>query len=307
MSDSLNPTLLVLSLHLAALCLLWRHARAATLVLALSMAVAWHVGLMDLRGVLSAVLVGSTVLAARLWTAHDWPAHGLVRLTAALTCLALALHLLPGFHNPCLLDQVLVREGATPFTLYASLDKALAGWMLLALVGLGWRDRQALRAGLRGTLTPVVLTCTAVIGLAWAMGRVQWEGWEGLWPMPPQAPHASWVFLVVNLFIPCVAEEAFFRGWLQSSLQRALTRVQQRHGPAGAHGLWQALPGLCGALLFGVAHAAGGVQQVVLATLAGLGCAWAFHRTGGSIEAAVLVHFALNALHFLAFTYPALA
>lgn len=187
MPDSLNPPLLVLSLHVAAVCLLWRHARVATLALALSMAVAWHVGLMDLRGGLSAVLVGSTVLAARLWAAHDWPAHGLVRLTAALMCLALALHLLPGFHNPRLLDRVLVREGATPFTLYASLDKALAGWMLLALVGLGWRDRQALRAGLRGTLAPVVVTCTGVIGLAWALGRVQWEGWEGLWPTRPVA------------------------------------------------------------------------------------------------------------------------
>lgn len=307
MADLLNPTLLVLSLHVVAVCLLWVHARAAALVMGLTLALAWQAGLVDLRGVLSALLVGSTALAAQVWATKDWPAHRLVRLVTALMCLALALHLMPGFHNPRLLDQVPVRDGATPYTLHASLDKGLAGWLLLAMAGLRWQDRRVVCAGLRDTVAPMVLTCIGVIGLGWAMGRVQWEG---RWPMPPQAPHAAWVFLVVNLFITCVAEEAFFRGWLQGGLQGMLNRLLRRHWRGHPQGLTvralQTLPGLFGALTFGLAHAAGGPQQVVLATLAGLGCAWAFHRTG-SIEAAVLVHFALNALHFLAFTYPALA
>jgi membrane protease YdiL (CAAX protease family) len=44
---------------------------------------------------------------------------------------------------------------------------------------------------------------------------------------------------------------------------------------------------------------------VLLGTLAGTGYALAFRRSG-RLEMAVLTHFAVNATHFLLFTYPAL-
>jgi len=43
----------------------------------------------------------------------------------------------------------------------------------------------------------------------------------------------------------------------------------------------------------------------VLSTVAGLGYGWVYQRTG-RIEASILTHFALNLVHFLLFTYPAL-
>jgi membrane protease YdiL (CAAX protease family) len=58
------------------------------------------------------------------------------------------------------------------------------------------------------------------------------------------------------------------------------------------------------ALLFGAAHLGGGVRYGILAGIAGIGYAWAYHRTQ-RIEAAILVHIALNAVHFIGFTYPA--
>jgi membrane protease YdiL (CAAX protease family) len=48
------------------------------------------------------------------------------------------------------------------------------------------------------------------------------------------------------------------------------------------------------------------VGYVLAATVAGLGYGWAFLRTG-RIEAAIAVHFAVNAVHFLLFAYPRLA
>jgi membrane protease YdiL (CAAX protease family) len=68
----------------------------------------------------------------------------------------------------------------------------------------------------------------------------------------------------------CVTEEAFFRGFLLAQLARGWSG--SRYG---------------------------------LAAVAGFGYAMAYLRTG-RIEAAILTHFALNALHFLAFTYPGL-
>jgi hypothetical protein len=60
------------------------------------------------------------------------------------------------------------------------------------------------------------------------------------------------------------------------------------------------------ALLFGLAHAAGGWRYVLLATLAGTGYGLAYRRTV-RIESAILAHFAVNVTHLLLFTYPALA
>ena len=60
------------------------------------------------------------------------------------------------------------------------------------------------------------------------------------------------------------------------------------------------------AVLFGLAHLGGGLSYALAATVAGLGYGAAYLRTQ-RIEAAMAVHFSVNALHFLLFTYPRLA
>ncbi len=93
-----------------------------------------------------------------------------------------------------------------------------------------------------------------------------------------------------------LAEEAFFRGFLQREVEHALDGRPHAAAIAVA----------ASAILFGLAHAAGGWHYVLLATLAGTGYAMAYQRTG-RVEAAILTHFAVNATHFLLFTYPTLA
>lgn len=53
--------------------------------------------------------------------------------------------------------------------------------------------------------------------------------------------------------------------------------------------------------------AAGGPTYVVLSTVAGVGYGRAYLHAGNRIEASLLAHFTLNAVHFLGFTYPALS
>ena len=60
------------------------------------------------------------------------------------------------------------------------------------------------------------------------------------------------------------------------------------------------------AVVFGLAHYAGGVWSIVLATIAGVGYGWIFWRTN-RIEASILTHFLVNTTHILCFTYPARA
>ncbi|WP_431262693.1 CPBP family intramembrane glutamic endopeptidase [Roseateles chitinivorans] len=103
-------------------------------------------------------------------------------------------------------------------------------------------------------------------------------------------PDNAGLYLAANLFLTCVAEEVAFRGVIQGLLARRLgTDLRTMNG-------W--LPVLLAAVLFGLAHAAGGTGYVALAMLAGLGYGLAY-TLSRRIEVAIGLHFTLNALVFL--------
>lgn len=203
-----------------------------------------------------------------------------------LLALALSMHKLPGFHNPVLIENVKFSIDALPYTQYANFDKATAGLIILAL--LCRRVDQAARWSdvLRRSLPVALITTAAVIGTAMAMGLVNIE---------LKFTGYTLIFLMTNLLFTCVAEEAFFRGYLQARLAAALSS-------------WRAggvIAALASAGIFGLAHVGGGALYVVLAGLGGLGYAYAY-LVVKRVEAPIIVHFVLNAVHFVAFTYPAI-
>ncbi len=205
---------------------------------------------------------------------------------ATVLALALAMHKLPGFNNPVLIAGIKFSPDAKPFTQYANFDKAAVGLIFLvflcnrAVSTLEWKEV------LRRTMPVALLTTIATIAFALAIGYVKPD--LKLSPFTP-------VFLITNLLFTCVAEEAFFRGFLQERLAGALDRFRY-----GGH-----VAILCSGILFGLAHAAGGARYVVLATITGLGCAYAYSLVR-RIEAPIITHFMLNAVHFVGFTYPQL-
>jgi membrane protease YdiL (CAAX protease family) len=103
-------------------------------------------------------------------------------------------------------------------------------------------------------------------------------------------------WLAYNLLYTCVLEESFFRGILQTALIRGWAR-RFTLSVARALGIGIA------AILFGLAHFGGGLVYVVLATIAGVGYGLAYDLTG-RLHCAVLVHFAINAVHRLVFAGP---
>lgn len=252
--------------------------------LAVALAAAWVGGFVALPG------VAALLMLAALCQAHQRSASKVARalLMAAIVvlALALALHKVPGFANPLLLQGVQVSPGAAPVTQYLNVDKAAVGVLLCAFFCAPARRGAEWRAVSRAL--PIVLF-TPVVVLAGAL-------LSGTVAVDPKLPPFTPLFLVTNLLFTCVAEEAFFRGVVQGGLLRALEG--KRHGPAVAIGV--------AAVLFGIAHAGGGVAMIVLATLAGIGYGLAAWRSG-RIEAAILAHFVLNALRFLLVTYPLLA
>jgi membrane protease YdiL (CAAX protease family) len=241
-------------------------------------------GVLDWSGIAATFFYLALAFVARA-SERAWiriPLHVLTGLCAFL----FALHRFPGFHNPVLAEGVRVSVDAAPFTLRANFDTAVAGIVLMGVFCAPIRERGGWLPMLRRTVPVLLATLAVVLGAGLAFGYVRADvKWTPLTP---------W-FLAVNLLFTCVTEEAFFRGFILAGLARAMDRW--RHGTAVAV--------VVSTLLFGLAHARGGPALVLLATLAGLGYAAAFLRSG-RIEGAILTHFALNAVHFIAFTYPAL-
>lgn len=252
-----------------------------------ALAAAWSAGVMNAEAACVALLWFATV---HVWTLDHGAPRGRRALEAGMVLVAAAalmIHWMPGFANPRVIDAVRFTPDAVPFSLYVNFDKTL---IALALLGLAharvssWREWRGLLAEVT-KWAPV--TIAVVLAASYALGYVRWA---------PKLPAEAPLWLAVNLLFTCTAEEALFRGFVQGGLRRAWANVRGGH--------WLALA--VAALLFGLAHAAGGWSYVALATVAGAGYGWAYERTQ-RVEASVLTHWALNALHFFLFTYPALA
>ncbi|PRC92575.1 CPBP family intramembrane glutamic endopeptidase [Solimicrobium silvestre] len=202
----------------------------------------------------------------------------------AIIALALAMHKLPGFNNPVIISSMTLSAGAATFTQYANFDKGVVGLILLAFLCSRANTLPEWAKLLKQTFPIALITTVAVLGVAIGLDYVKPDF---------KITQTTALFLGANLFFTVIAEEAFFRGFLQNRLSSVLTRF--RYG--------QLIAIICSALLFGAVHAGGGITIVLLASIAGFGYAYAYYVTR-RIEAPIIVHFVLNAVHFIGFTYP---
>ncbi len=208
---------------------------------------------------------------------------------AAFLAFVMSVHLLRGFHAPVIASNVRLTPDATPFSLALNFDKGAAGLVLLAAFcnrATSWRQ---FASQLPAIAVALVATTAACLGIAVATGYVRFE---------PKWPELAPAFLVANLLFTCVAEEAFTRGLIQERLMR----LAEKSGKP----VWTWLAVIASATVFALAHWGGGPIWVLLACVAGAGYAGIYAKTR-TIEGAILVHFAVNAVHFVAFTYPAMA
>lgn len=235
-------------------------------------------------------LVALAILFGLAWHAHR--AAGLARLALILLFAALAVALstqaVPGVGK--LTSQGAIRNAphVAAFTLSLDVGKASVGLLLFALLVPRLHSAAEARRLWKPTLAIGLAGTAVTVGAALAMGYVRFE---------PKLPAGTTAFLVSNLLLTCLAEESLFRGLLQEEMHRIAERWQR----PGLHAVAVA----ASALLFGAAHARGGLQYVLLATLGGATNALAYAKAR-RVEASAVTHFTLNAAHFIFFTYPML-
>ena len=252
----------------------WSGARRVSLVLlALAAAAAWLTGHVALPGL---ALLGSGLAAAALLPRLNGQAAITGHAALILGCLALGLHLVPGVHNLLILDQAASGPGSAPYSLHLNLDKPLVFFALLLAWPMLLKDRAS--AG-RPAILGAVTLLAALFPLALAAGALRLE---------PSLPAWTLLWMLSNLLLTCLAEEAFFRGYIQQGLTRRFGAVA---GIAAA------------SLLFGLAHIGAGPAVAVFATLLGLACGLGYWGSG-RFRVPVLMHFAFNLTHLLLFTYP---
>lgn len=215
----------------------------------------------------------------------------IVRVIAGILVLilsiGLAAHQLPGFHNLKVLDRIYISRNAIPFTLYLNFDKTVVG---ICILGFGCQTISREKKWLlvfKQIAVKVPIVILVVMIVTFILGFVRFDF---------KIPGSIFIWAITNLLFVCMAEEVFFRGFMQKNLSMLMKNIR--------HGDYLAL--LIAALLFGLAHYAGGTKYVILATVAGIGYGWVYVTTK-RVEGSIITHFSLNLTHFLFFTYPALA
>jgi membrane protease YdiL (CAAX protease family) len=292
----LTPSITTLTAFAAlavALAMLWtprvwaspRAARAWTMPFAVALAAALAGGIVDVRGVL--VLLAFAVACRAANRAAGKTMSVVAHAAMLVVCGGLMLHVLPGFDNPVVLDRVVLSPGGVPYTKYLDFDKAVTGLFLLGVYAPTLTESDHGPRPARAFAWRFALTTGVVIALSLAAGFVRWDPKAPAW-LPPWACSL--------LFFTVLPEEALFRGVVQTAVER-WAGLTERATIAAI---------LLAAALFGLAHAGGGPTYVMLATVAGAGYGWIFARTR-SISAAIAAHLALDVVHFVFFTYPALA
>lgn len=213
--------------------------------------------------------------------------RGVAAAVLLLMGVGLGAHIFPGFHNLKVIDAVQVSEDGIPFTLHLNFDKTLVGVFILGQLHTLVRTRTQWMDLMKQILAraPFIILTIAVLSVL--LHFVRWD---------PKVPEILPIWAVTNLLFVCIAEEGFFRGFLQKYWGELWQDL--RYG--------QAMALTFASVLFGVAHFAGGMSYVILASIAGLGYGWMYQVTG-RIEASIITHFLLNLFHILLLTYPALA
>ena len=217
-----------------------------------------------------------------------YTSHKSLRFLAHLGFFGLAFglffHKIPGFNNLKVFDSAQVCNACAPFTMYLNLEGGIIAFLLLiTLIPLARSGKEWAQIIQTASFWLILCVLSLMAGATY-IGYVKFD---------LKFPAQTYVFALNNLILVCIAEEAFFRGYIQKYLTSFCMR----------HQFPKLLALVIASLLFGFRHLSGGPAFIGLSAIAGLFYGAAYMKTG-RIEASIITHFGFNLIHFLFFSYP---
>ncbi|MFC3032467.1 CPBP family intramembrane glutamic endopeptidase [Pseudoalteromonas fenneropenaei] len=268
---------------LALIAITFGKQKAALLLTGAACVIALRVGVLN-----PIALVGLACLFGLSYGfAHCQHNGGKMALGLALfvVVVALLVHALPGFNNPLVTEAVLINDNAVPYAKHLNFDKLMVAIALMCFVmpsRLSATVKDWQRIGL-------VSLATLLIGFGAGLT-------SGLVNFAPKWSEYFVGWALINLFVTCFAEEAFFRGFIQTQIAKVTQHLRfSRYYPL-----------LFSGLLFGLAHFPAGFAYTGIATLLGLACAYGYQKSH-NLLVPIGIHFGFNLIHFCFFTYPFIA
>ncbi|KAB2836510.1 MAG: CPBP family intramembrane metalloprotease [Caedimonadaceae bacterium] len=282
------PTPLYFALFISTLLALigpWIHRYAATLFSTIVLGLAYYMGHINLLGVLALIVIGSFHF---VYFNFDAPKFIRVVLGLLITIGTFAFfqHKMPGFHNWRMIEGLRLSSDSIPLTMYLNLDKSLSA--LLLLLALAQSQVYSLKNWGKSFFPGLafgIIASLVLLPIALLTHYVQIDF---------KVPTFWIVWVLNNLLLVCIAEEVFFRGFVQTELTKAFSFKGS-----------SIIALIVSALFFGAGYHQGGPVFMILSTIAGLVYGAAYMKTR-RLETSIIAHFVLNAIHFFTFSYPAL-
>ncbi|MCP4971404.1 MAG: CPBP family intramembrane metalloprotease [Arcobacter sp.] len=203
-----------------------------------------------------------------------------------LVSILLFTHNIIGFENWKIIDNIILSDSSIPYSLYLNFDKAIIGLFIIALSIKTICNKDEWFKMLKTAIPLTVLAMATIYSLAYIMNFVA---------IDIKFPNMIFIWIFANLFFVCVAEEALFRGFMQKNIQSKLSNFKYGNS----------ISLILVSFIFGLAHFPGGLNYIILSTIAGLFYGYVYQKTK-NIEASILMHFIVNLGHIIFFSYPAL-
>ena len=204
-----------------------------------------------------------SIIAGALWSA------------GILMIFAVGLRIIPGGESWLIAPPMRLGSAQVDWLWRVKLFNALLG---IGLIILFYKPKSI---SISAVLTLLAVSVIVIV-IALAVGT-----WQNTWRWDPKL-HSLWPwFCILMCSFTVIPEEAVFRYCIQARLRIFL----------GAASVFIA------ALLFGLVHLGGGLVYAAIATLAGLGYAYVWHRYNDILLCSAC-HWLVNVLHFSLLTYP---
>jgi membrane protease YdiL (CAAX protease family) len=243
-------------------------------------------------GLLPWLLIPIALIAATFLKAFVFYKNNLIPASTwffSLICLLLLATYKPeGFTYPLIFAVNSLHENGLPYAHYINIGKLIAGIVVAAFLWTDIRDDFRYFLSIRSWMI-IVISVLVVLFLSVIVLKLGFY---------PKFTEYTLLFLLFNLVFTCFSEEAFYRLFVQSSVEKLSVTV------LSSNILLSRFLGVsCATVVFVITHLPSTVDTLIVIFTAGAIYAliYAFTR---SLFAAILTHFMVNALHFSLFEYP---